>query len=75
MVLSTDPGNDTDTQEFCLLIRQGATGLTNHSIYYIDLEFISRLRSRRREEHRMNIGMVPMYSTIVGSQELKRKIY
>jgi hypothetical protein len=47
----------------------------NHSIYYIDLEFISRLRSRRREEHRMNIGMVPMYSTIVGNQELIRRIY
>jgi hypothetical protein len=30
VVLSTDPGNGTDTQEFCLLIRQGATkiGLT-----------------------------------------------
>jgi hypothetical protein len=27
MVLSTDPGNVTDTQEFCLLIRQGATDL------------------------------------------------
>jgi hypothetical protein len=25
VVLSTDPGNGTDTQEFCLLIRQGAT--------------------------------------------------
>jgi hypothetical protein len=25
MVLSTDPGNGTVTQEFCLLIRQGAT--------------------------------------------------
>jgi hypothetical protein len=46
----------------------------NHSNYYIDLEFISRLRSRRRE-HRMNIGMVPMYSTIVGNQELIRRNY
>jgi hypothetical protein len=26
VVLSIDPGNGTDTQEFCLLIRQGATG-------------------------------------------------
>jgi hypothetical protein len=25
VVLSTDPGNGTYTQEFCLLIRQGAT--------------------------------------------------
>jgi hypothetical protein len=25
VVLSTDPGNGTDTQEFCLLIRQGTT--------------------------------------------------
>jgi hypothetical protein len=25
VVLSTDPGNGTDTQEFCLLIRQGVT--------------------------------------------------
>jgi hypothetical protein len=47
----------------------------NHSIYYVDLEFISRLGSRRREEHRMNIGMVPMYSTIVGSQEMIRRNY
>jgi hypothetical protein len=27
VVLSTDPGNSTDTQELCLLIRQGATGV------------------------------------------------
>jgi hypothetical protein len=25
MVLSTDPGNGTNTREFCPLIRQGAT--------------------------------------------------
>ena len=34
VVLSTDPENGTDTQEFCLLIRQGATVMDWPSQYH-----------------------------------------
>jgi hypothetical protein len=39
VVLSTDPGNGTVTQEFCLLIRQGATA--SHAIRLQNLKVFS----------------------------------